>query len=348
METKEPKEKRTQKEPGKKKTIAYLQGLRCFGAVAVVLMAVSTGPWNAVTQGTWDFYALNLFDGLVRWPVPLFVMISGALFLGRDRSLPRLYGRYIFRIVAAYCIWSGLYAWVGGGDLREFVLGHYHLWYLWFLCGLYMISPFLGRIARDKRLCVYFLVLTGLFGNLLPRLVEAAGLYSAEVGAWAEALWGRGKLYFAMGYVFQFVLGWWLHSTPLTGPQRWCIYLCGLAGAVLTVWGTAALSAWKGTGVQLLYEAQSLPVTATAAALFVWCKQNVKTLPRLLGSLANCSFGIYLSHAMVIEFLAKYDITALTVTPWLAAPVLTVGVLAVCWLFTAILRKIPLLGRLAA
>ena len=64
----------------------YFEWLRVFAAAAVVLMHTEGNLWPALGVQTREFALLTAFDSLVRWPVPVFVMITGALFLPRKRS----------------------------------------------------------------------------------------------------------------------------------------------------------------------------------------------------------------------------------------------------------------------
>ncbi|MBE6950837.1 MAG: hypothetical protein E7451_05805 [Ruminococcaceae bacterium] len=325
--------------------LPYLQWLRCFAAIAVVLMHLCAQSWYAAAPESGAWQILNIWEALVRWPVPVFVMISGALFLGAERPM----GRYIRRVLIALVFWSGIYTLVSGktgmAAVTEFLCGHYHLWYLYFLCGLYLIAPFLGKLARDEALCTRFLVISLIFGNVLPRIPELVHLFSGELGALADAFYGRIKISFCLGYVFQFLLGYRLSLWEPGKTQRRTIYALGILGGLVTVVGTAALSRWKGAPVQLLYEPQSLHISAMAAAIFVFAKQHLTRLPKVVDSLARCSFGIYLSHALLIEELARHGVDALTWDPLWAVPVLTITVTAVCWAGTALLRRLPVIGK---
>ena len=325
--------------------LPYLQWLRCLAAAAVVMMHLCSGPWYSTPVESRQWLALTVFDGLVRWPVPVFVMISGALFLAKDRPM----GKYILRILAALVCWSGVYTLVSGktgmAAVTEFLCGHFHLWYLYFLCGLYLITPFLGRIARDEALWRRFLVLSLIFGNLLPRIPEAVSLFSAPLGELASVFYGRIKISFCLGYVFQFVLGYRLSLWEPSRKQRLALYALGILGALTAVLGTAGLSRHLGVHVQVLYDPQSPHISAMAAAIFVFAKQNLTRLPRWAGSLAECSFGVYLSHVLVIEALTQHGVDVVRSAPLWGVPVLTAAVTAVCWAGTALLRRIPLAGR---
>lgn len=325
--------------------LPYIQWLRCFAAAAVVLMHLCANPWyqGDIHSGGW--LALTILDGLVRWPVPVFVMISGALFLGRERPM----GKYIRRVLAALVFWSGVYTLVSGKNAMaawtEFLCGHFHLWYLYFLCGLYLIAPLLGPIARDDRLSRRFLILGLIFGNTLPRIPELLYLFSVPLGELATALYGRIKISFLLGYVFQFVLGYRLSIWEPDRRQRRVVYLLGLLGAAVTALGTILLSRYQGRPVQVLFDPQSPHITAMAAALFVFAREHLKALPRWAESLASHSFGVYLAHVLFIEALEKRGITVLSAHPLLAAPALTLLITALCWGLSALLRRIPIVGK---
>ena len=54
---------------------------------------------------------LQSYDALFRFGVPVFVMLSGAVFLPKERELniKRLYTHNILRVAVSYVFWSALY-----------------------------------------------------------------------------------------------------------------------------------------------------------------------------------------------------------------------------------------------
>ena len=158
-------------------------------------------------------------------------------------------------------------------------------------------------------------------------------------------MYGRVKIYFFMGYVFQFVLGYRLSLWEPDARQRRWVYGLGVLGAAVTVVGTIALSRRLGCPVHVLFEPQSPQVTAMAVAIFVFAKRHLKRLPSWADGLARHSFGVYLAHVLFIEKLAEGGITVLSGHPMVAAPVLTMVITAGCCLVSALLRRIPWLGK---
>ena len=101
---------------------------------------------------------------MIVWCVPVLFMISGRFFLDpcRDVSLRKILTKYVPRIVIAFLFWSIVYTVyyvVSGiydglnifGILSQFLEGPYHFWYLFVLIGLYLLTPFLRRIAEDDQ-----------------------------------------------------------------------------------------------------------------------------------------------------------------------------------------------------
>lgn len=86
------------------KRIYWMDILRITALFCVMLMHSVASCWyiTPVTQTEWHIY--NIYDGLIRFCVPVFIMISGSMFLNPDREIPvsLLYRKYIPRILCAY------------------------------------------------------------------------------------------------------------------------------------------------------------------------------------------------------------------------------------------------------
>ena len=113
---------------------------RIFGCLAVLMIHTGADIYHEIPLQSLSFAAVNFISTAVRGGVPLFFMLSGALFLSRPRlDIRRLLVHHALRLTGLYYLWSLLYALlrlVSGGLSRgpEFFLavvaGHYHLWFL--------------------------------------------------------------------------------------------------------------------------------------------------------------------------------------------------------------------------
>lgn len=67
-----------------KRRTVYFDCLRVLATLGVIIIHVTSFNWGKVSVSSFDWQVLNFYNGIVRFAVPCFVMISGALFLERD------------------------------------------------------------------------------------------------------------------------------------------------------------------------------------------------------------------------------------------------------------------------
>lgn len=64
-----------------KSRTAYFDYLKIIATFAVVVIHTVAKKWYSAGVESTEWQILNLYDSLSRWAVPIFVMVSGALFL---------------------------------------------------------------------------------------------------------------------------------------------------------------------------------------------------------------------------------------------------------------------------
>ena len=220
-----------------KKRILYLDYMRVTALFAVILLHVSVIDWSKFPINSFNWQVFNAFDGLVRFCVPVFVMISGVFFLDKDRdiTLKKLFSHNILRIATAFVFWSVLYAvvctiveennMIDESVIKYFIAsviyGHYHMWFLFTIVGLYLITPFLRKITADKKLTEYFIVLSVVFANL-PKILVFIPALDEVVG---KILY-KSNMFFVLGYAGYFVLGHYLHTYEISLKLKKVIPIC--------------------------------------------------------------------------------------------------------------------------
>ena len=168
--------------------IYYLDVLRVIACMAVVVIHASA-PYAKQGVSLSNFWVGDILEGPARIAVPLFVMISGALMLderhafGREKLI-----RHVKKLTLFFIFWSIVYTFVFKvimpimiheqinitGVIGHFILGHYHLWYIYLIVGLYLITPLLRLwVKRENRRNVeYFLILALIFTIVLPQIAN--------------------------------------------------------------------------------------------------------------------------------------------------------------------------------
>ena len=89
----------------------WIELLRVLACFCVILLHVLTKGWKyaGADSSVWPIY--EIFSAISRIGVCCFVMISGALFLGksRGRSIKKMFKKYIFKIAIPIAFWSSIY-----------------------------------------------------------------------------------------------------------------------------------------------------------------------------------------------------------------------------------------------
>ena len=261
--------------------LAYADLLRCTAMLAVIVVHITGGALEASPVGTPDFMVLNVYDGLTHWCVPVFVMLSGMFLLDPKHSLPpsKLFFGHMLRIAAALAVWGTAYALVERvqvhglswesvrAALYQVLLGKtcFHLWFLYMLLGLYLVTPVLRAFVRGagRGDFHWFFLLVFVFTFLLPTLLRLRP--SQTVSLYQSYL----NIKLVLGYVGYYVLGYYLKEYTLSRPAEYLIYLLGIAGAAVTVGGTAWLSQQRGALAQTFYNYDSPNIALMSTAVFV-------------------------------------------------------------------------------
>jgi len=341
--------------------LAYADLLRSAATIAVIVLHLSGSQMGAVSVGTSAWTAFNVYDSLVRWCVPVFVMLSGAFLLEpkKTEKFPVLAMR-IVRIFVALVVWAAVYALANhvatGGSLSfsgfksalwNALLGstHYHLWFLYMIIGLYLVTPILRAFVRGASRADfhYFFLLTFAVAFLLPTLLKFRP--SQTVSLYLSRL----DIRMVLGYVGYFVAGYYLKHFTIGRIAEAIIYVLGVAGGFVTVWGTSVLSHRAGTLNDLLYGYMTPNVCAMAVAVFVLFRyvlgiSDERDRRRRMSGVARISFGIYLVHDLFIMLLRALDITTLSFAPALSVPLLSAAVFLLSFAAAWLISKIPFIG----
>ena len=347
--------------PGEaKRRTVYLDLLRVLAMVGVVGIHVAARQLADVPLASHAWRAMNLWDGLVRWSVPMFAMVSGAVFLdpGKQITAHAIFKKYLPRIILAFAVWSALYAAIDcHGSVRVFVTqllrGHYHLWFLYMLAGLYLIVPLLRRITASERLTWYFLALSAVFTFGVPDLVLLA---QAMDRAWDLGLapivtdvQQYTMFFFTLGFMPYFVLGYALHARKLSRRETLVLCALGVAGFVLSPLLNAKYSALTGAAQVEFFAYNRFCVLFQTAGVFTAVKAVAERLQprtqRIAVQLAACSFGVYLAHPLLLDHVVPAWLLTCGAWAYLTIPVTILLVAAGALMISALLRQIPWLGK---
>ena len=144
-------------------------------AIVFVILIHSMGWINEITTLNSAYIVRTILDSVIYSGVPLFVMLSGALLLGKKEPISDFFSKRFKRLLIPFIIWSILvyailYIQEGGRNpivyltsyvTKTLTTGVYGIyWYIYLILGLYLITPALRKICEDKKTCLYTATLT--------------------------------------------------------------------------------------------------------------------------------------------------------------------------------------------
>lgn len=345
----------------------HLDYLRVFASIAIILLHVSGQNMPHVELVGTDWSVFNFYNGATRWGVPVFIMMSGALFLPREIPIKTIYKKYILRMAIAYVVWSAFYALVNPiGKLvfedgyrisfveiiNTFIAGEVHLWFLPMIIGLYMCLPIIKSFTKSDKTTIYFLLLSLIF-YFFKTEAELISTYFLEgdvqsVFKSISTLFKNFHMDLVMGLVSYFILGYYLNKTDIKKGHRLTIYFLGIVGFAATIILNLSASKNAEQSLEVFYGATTLNVLLMSTAMFVWFKYNVKGnkhLNKIIPKLSKYSFGAFLTHIFILKMLTSVGIHASSFSPILSVPIITLVTTVASYLISFILNKIPVIKK---
>ncbi len=340
-------------------TFEWINNLKVISLFAVIVLHTASPllmDFKKADLNNWlvaDFY-----NALVRFAVPVFVMISGALLLHLEYELGDFLKRRLTRVIWPFLFWSLIYigyswynediafssdAWANTRIiLHQLKYGaYYHLWYVYMLIGLYLLIPVIGKFVRnatEKEILYFLLVWFVVMVFSQPYLSRYEPLIDVH--------------YFA-GYAGYLVLGHYLafKELPQNGlktPLIIYFFLC-LAGITF---GTYLLSANNKDLSTLMYEPLGPFIVLFSSGIFLLARVTVFKLPESLikvrGLAGALSLGIYLCHALFLTLLDGEGVNYKLCNPIFSIPITALVCFLLSFLLIFIISKIPLIGKYIA
>ena len=289
----------------------WIAHLRVFATICVIFIHTSGGAlmrFGKIADQTW--WASNLISGVGRFTVPAFVMISGALLLGREIDLFTFLQKRFLRVWVPFTIWVVIYiayhnifehnpisfknafmGYLSGGN------GQYgHLWFVYMILGLYLFTPIINYfILKATEIEFVYLIILGFISTTVFMFFKEFFKLNIFLDI---SNFGSYLGYFVTGYYFknkQFAIG------------KYGYLAVFILAYLATVIGTFWLSSQNGKYCRYFYDYFSPNTVIMTFSIFMFFKSalNKELLPKILESLDKASFGIYLVHLLIINILSR-------------------------------------------
>lgn len=331
----------------------YLTVLRALATIAVITMHIGSGRDTAV-----DNSVRSIFTAINVWCVPIFFMISGALFLSVKKDINiKHHTHKVFHLLVIVLVWGWLYNFSSMIIISQYPLTKilllsikmtlvgdvtygYHLWYLYTVIGLYCIIPILKRwfdCSTKKEHYVYLAIFTA-FSIIIPSVGRI--ISDSSLNIW------NGSFQYFCGYVVFCLLGALLHRYNIAKRYRLVLTYTGIT--IVIIYITVGCVKPMFLNKYVLYKSITSYVLSTS--IFLTIKNtNIKNKigVMFIDFIAENSLSIYLVHVIVIQLLRKMvGVSSESAPLIISLPLLTIVVLIVSIFLSSIGRKIPIMNCL--
>lgn len=305
-----------------KERIKWMDVVRVLAIVAVVVChVIETEYYSVRIKGTaisdlsWYFQNLSFTFG--RFGVPLFLMLTGALMLGREYDFKNFYRRSFLPLLLTTEIWIVInyafscYQYAGEFSIKQLAYmmafmrpsSLNHMWYMPMILGIYLVIPLLAKALRGV-----------LFSDIwLPLLVGGTvffgvPLFNAVAGellsTWpdADVVLGTGFLGGTYGLIL--VLGYYVGKEQLLQRCRgWLLVAIAVISVFLNMLGARLFYTRQMFHSDVFGWYTSPFILVTAVCCFELLRRlSPKKLWAPIVLISKGSFGIYLLHNIVLIF----------------------------------------------
>lgn len=350
----------------KEKTV-YIELLRIMAAFAVILIHVVAILITHYSIGSSDWIVCAVLGSLSRWSIPLFFMISGCVFLNRDKqiALKVILKKYISKMLVVLTIWSGFFyffeLWIYSQpiSLKSFLLAPinilagrtgYHLWYLYAIIPIYLLMPalkvFVDGATREqqKNTLLMVMLLCGglnLFNSVTERIPQLRGIISIGV-----------TLPEICGYVGCVLAGYFLAHFELDMTEKKVLTTTAVVSLICMPIASIALSLLNNAYDTTLSAYTGICSISVAGWIFFSLKHKANCLQNskwkyVVLNFGGTTFGIYLVHVIFVSIIFhKLPIAWGKMNALLVIFICTFFVFGASYTISYLLGKTPLIRKI--
>ncbi|MDR2010675.1 MAG: acyltransferase family protein [Bacteroidales bacterium] len=300
-----------------KENLFWIDCLRVLATFCVILLHTAASilyQYGNISNFNW--WVGNIYDGIVRFCVPVFLLISGALILPKTYSnLKEYLNKRVLRIVLPFLFWSiiyiseSLFKMFRNNEILSFEEcvkyfltqirdgASHHLWYVYLIIGLYLVFPLISKWLKNSNFneIKYFIIIWGI--TILAHF-PIVRVFLPNI----ELQYFSGYIGFPiLGYLFMVI------SCKDRKKMRLISILLILVGTFITIFGTFILTKQKGYFVHSFYDYLSPNVTLTAVGVFLFFRYSDFNVNKIFSSViqffSKFSYGVYLVHVLILSYL---------------------------------------------
>ena len=354
----------------KSKRIFYFDVIRVFAILSVIIFHVFYFTKGLVVSEypfSWNWFITDIMGTCFKCGVDLFLMLSGALSLGRVWDIKTFLGKRLPRIISPFLFWGFVLSVMmviisihfpnfinvlSTYDLSGFLNYLYNsymaknngftsFWFFWMILGTYLIMPVFNKwlYNADLKEVEYFLCIW-----LITCLFDATLMIPFPV-----------TLTYFSGPIGMVVLGYYLRHTKRKVFNNPYIALVIMMIGVVSILIYSHIASSPSDFYEFFRYSIFMVVEVTGIFLFFknFSKFNIHInffdnpngiFRKAIFSLAKYSYGIYLVHRV---FLILIGLVFINHVPYKALIlIIFFGTLGISWILLALLNRVPYVNKI--
>ena len=304
-----------------------------FRAIAIIaVVMIHTTP-----AGQWQVFC----KPFINFAVATFIFLSGYLTKADNENWLKFYIRRITRVLVPYIIWTVIYS---IPDIRSSGLSALvknllcanattTLYYIFVYIQFVLLTPLLGKLAKSPYRQLGWLIAP--LSVILFKYIPVFG--NIQLGKHIELFWNDACLGWFTFYYLGLILGNRIIDRQFNIRNLAVLYCASLLLQMAEgyLWFTVDPA---GCGSQLKL---SSILSSTIFMLIIYCvlsRSSHEPKRRLLCTIGDYSFGIYLVHMMILKAMEPLDFYSVIPYPITSLIVLSVSFIF-CYISSAVLGK---------
>ena len=313
--------------------------LACLAVITIHTAGTGLLPGRDYPLLSFEWMTCYIYRSVSSWAVPLFVMITGSIFLdpSKEYSITKLFKNNILKLIVVLIVWSAFYTYFANGTFFPLGLASGHLWYLSMIVGLYLTIPII-RILPNK-IKDYFLIIWFIFliYDFISKISNVNILQEIEH-------------YFFTGYVGYLLLGDWSRRIKDNTKFYFTSILSAVVLLIISVFVSIYISKLHNETILSISHYFSPITVILSVGIYFACGilsaklTGFNKLESILKNISASTLGIYLIH-MFLLIQGYTRVIRFVPNPIIFIPLIVFGVFVIGWIITIVLRKIPYAGK---
>lgn len=331
-----------------KNRIVWIDFLRLIGVIGVILIHIVSNTINTFGGLSKEAHTIYCFiHYFSSFAVPLFVMVSGMMFLGKDNlTFKDVFKKYLLKVLLIIFVIGTIMILmeeifinksVSLDVVRRVFLrliegdSWAHMWYLYLVFGLYLLTPVFVLITKNIKEKDYrtFLIILFAISIIIPTLNE---LFDIKIAF--------NKLGIS-GYIFYYFYGYYLYKYDTSKKFKLFNYIVSILCIIYTIYRAININTLDD-----VYSYTTLVPCMLASSTILLLKGTTVKSGDVINTIGVCSLGIYVIHQFFINIIYKVIKFDLIVThPYSCLFLYFLIIFSSSFLVTYLLRKIKFVRK---